>query len=241
MENGQGTMTDTSLIPPALNDIGIIELLQCDKRPTFILDLERLPDPNNHLLPTVFANTSLNYLHHITSPARLISHLPAHDDELAQFLHFKQWATSSLIHDQQEDGLPPPIHYQTLWWTQSTLRKRWRIISGSAIGLNGTSASLFPSHPTASQNITTTASSDIRPPKKQAKPQEGGHTGWVDQLPASQHTEFFKSTDWSATALGPLDTWSNSLRQITRLVMSDSRAAAVFWYGHRIKRWHPCC
>lgn len=223
---------DAPMIPPALGDIGMIELLECDSRPTFILDLDRTQYPNDDRLDTAFSNVALQRLSGILCPAQEARYTVVNDDALEQFWLFKDWATSSSTHDHTADGYTIPFEYQNLFWIASTLRKRWRIISGSAIGPD-TPAGSPPSPPTGSQtenHSMITRSRNIRPRKKNGRFETGIHPTWVDDLPSSEHVQFFKSTNWSATALGPLETWSGCLRQMTRFLMSDARAACISWY-----------
>lgn len=227
---------NTPMVPPALGDIGMIELLECDPRPTFILDLERPQDPSDGCLHTVFSNASLQRLPRISNPVQVSRDLTADDDELGTYSQFKDWATSLPTYVHTTDDLPPPFEYQSLLWTGLTLKKRWLIISGSAIGFKDTSAGSFPSPPAGSQRKAhgmSTGSRGLPARKESGKLQAGMHPTWVDDLPISEHVQFFKSTDWSSTALGPLDTWSGCLRQMTRLLMSDSRAACIFWGPQR--------
>lgn len=214
---------ETQIVPPALGTIGMIELLECDPRPSFILDLERTQDPLNEHLHKIYCNKSLLRLPHIFGSAE--------HTELEQCLQFKRWATSVTDDRHVTQGYPIPFQYQELLWTESTLRKRWRIISGSPIGLKETSAASFPS-PSAGtvQKVNDGTSAESKARKEDEKLQTRVHSNWVDDLPISEHVQFFKSKDWSATALGPLETWSAGLRQMTAFLMSDSRAACIFWY-----------
>ena len=238
MVHGQAKGGNIVMVAPALRDIGIIELLECDIRPTIILDLQRLQDSSDDLLHTVFSNAAFKRLPPILDPAQLTRHASADHDELELYANFKRWATSSPTYGHTTDEYTTPFYYRNLSWTSSTLRKRWRIISGSGTGLKDNSAGSFSSLPGGPQKggqDMSTASTGLRAQKEKGKSQASMYPAWVDQLPMSEHTQFFKSMDWSATALGPLETWSDSLRQMTRLLMSDSRAAALFWYRSRFK------
>lgn len=55
---------------------------------------------------------------------------------------------------------------------------------------------------------------------------------WTEDLPKTDHVRFFRETDWSKSKLGPLDTWSPTLRLFTAFVLADSRAACLWWYVH---------
>ena len=243
MVHGQANPGDTAMVDPALRDIGIIELLEYDTRPTIILDLQRLQHSNDELLHPFFSNASFKRLPPILDPAQLTWHAPADHDDLELYANFKRWATSSPTHAHTTDGYTAPFYYRNLSWTCLTLKKRWRIISGPATGLEDTSAALLSSlsgGPQKDGQNMSTASTGQRALKEKSKPQLSMYPTWVNQLPISEHIQFFKSVDWSATALGPLETWSDSLRQMTRLLMSDSRAAALFWYRPRFKWLNEC-
>ena len=236
--NRQGRAVGTSMAPSALAEVGMIELLECDSRPTFVLDLEQPRDPYDKQLHPVFSNASLQRLSHVLEPAKTRRDNPANDEELEQYSQFKEWATSSPTYDHTADIYPIPYGYQSLSWTSSTLRKRWRIISGFTIGVKETSPDSGSSPLAYSQKGNrgiSTRSRERLDRKENGKLQASLHPTWVDDLPISEHVQFFKSTDWSATALGPLDSWSVCLRQMTRFLMSDSRAASMFWYKHLVQ------
>ncbi|CAD6448745.1 04b207cb-7464-4184-be93-e9a48a92aab6 [Sclerotinia trifoliorum] len=57
---------------------------------------------------------------------------------------------------------------------------------------------------------------------------------WTLDLPDSQHAQFFRSTDWAATPLGPLESWGLALRLHTFTTFSDSRPACLYWGQHRV-------
>lgn len=57
---------------------------------------------------------------------------------------------------------------------------------------------------------------------------------WTDAIPDNDHVRFFKTTDWAATPIGPLDGWGSALRLYTFQVLSDSRPACVYWGPGRI-------
>ena len=222
-------------MPPALGTIGIIELLECDSRPSFILDLEGTQDPLNEHLHKTFCNKSLLQLPHIFGS---VEHT-----ELDQRLQFKKWATGAPEDRHVTPVYTEPFQYHELLWTMSTLRKRWRIISGSPIGLKDTSADSLLRGPSAGtlRKVDDGTSVDLSARKENEQIQADVYSTWVDYLPMNEHVQFFKSRDWSATALGPLENWSACLRQMTGFLMSDSRAACIFWYGPTIQSLHESC
>lgn len=104
-----------------LESVGIIELLEQDDRPVFIVDLKFPPDSN-----PVFYNKSLqrnkglrdriyglSKLHKLKQASR-----PMQDWE------FLQWQRSN------HTGHSHSSRYAQMYWVATTVRERWRIISG---------------------------------------------------------------------------------------------------------------
>ncbi|KAH4411045.1 hypothetical protein HBH99_070380 [Parastagonospora nodorum] len=52
---------------------------------------------------------------------------------------------------------------------------------------------------------------------------------WTESLPKTDHVRFFKTVDWTQTVLGETQQWSVALRMYTQMVMSDTRAACLYW------------
>ncbi|TVY92252.1 Hybrid signal transduction histidine kinase K [Lachnellula willkommii] len=114
-----------------LGSVGIVELLEQDERPTFIIDVA---NPVNFrpggLLQIVFANASLRAHDSIFD---LITGKESQENPgiVNDFPEFKTWALSFVKNNESLDICLPSFSYGGLVWTCSTLRKRLRIISGS--------------------------------------------------------------------------------------------------------------
>lgn len=127
-----------------LDALSITEVLDADSRPTFIIDLDP-DDPqcqvNKNILP-VFCNAALR-LHERLLDVVLGNGLspspdtdPDDSDESSpsvSYHDFKHWVTSITPHDDSKDVFPLSLTYKDLLWTGSTVRKRWRIISGNRL------------------------------------------------------------------------------------------------------------
>jgi hypothetical protein len=115
-----------------LSTVGIIELLEQDERPTFIIDVANsanfMPGP----LQLVFTNPSLrayeSVLEMITGKIDLDS--PG-IGVTTDFPEFKSWVLSFVKNGESLDICLPSFLYGGITWTCSTLRKRLRLISGS--------------------------------------------------------------------------------------------------------------
>ena len=72
-------------------------------------------------------------------------------------------------------------------------------------------------------------------PSLYANPMPLASENWTAGLPRTDHVEFFKATNWAATALGPLEDWNLALRLHTHTMFADSRSACLYWYV-----WYIC-
>jgi hypothetical protein len=118
-----------------LDTLGIREVLDQDSRPTFVIDLD--PDEGgvavgvNALLP-VFCNSALS-LHERLYDALIgedAAGIPSTRDS-STYEDFKSWATGVTKFDSSKDVFPQSVLYGDFLWTGSTVRKRWRLISGN--------------------------------------------------------------------------------------------------------------
>ncbi|KAL9110587.1 MAG: hypothetical protein Q9227_004945 [Pyrenula ochraceoflavens] len=118
-----------------LDALGIREILDADSRPTFIIDLN--PERNLYArakgIRPVFCNAAL-CLHErlLDTILRDNSYEELDHQEKQVYQAFINWATSVTTHDDSRDVFPLTFHFAELLWTGSTVRKRWRLISGNS-------------------------------------------------------------------------------------------------------------
>lgn len=262
-----------------LDSLSLKEILDEDSRPTFILDLD--PDfvNDNITIQPVFCNAALKLhsrlLDSITeAPDECINNDPA----TATYDEFEKWATGVSKFNNSKDVFPLTLLYQGLLWTGSTVRQRWRIISGNAlyrvadIPKSGLSAAL-PSRPKvikrkseaakARKALAPVAAAPANPPfltyqqsdtvsatisntfSKVTSKDSSGSSSSVristpdDVVPdftiakpkgvLTEHTIFIRNIDWASTPLGPMSTWSSSLREIVNLIIRNPFPCALFW------------
>ncbi|KAF9692698.1 hypothetical protein EKO04_009188 [Ascochyta lentis] len=171
-----------------LDNLSLKEILDEDSRPTFIIDLD--PDfvNENITIRPIFCNAALKLhsqlLDSITeAPEKYINRDPA----TATYDEFRNWATGISRFNNSKDVFPLTLLYQGLLWTGSTVRQRWRIISGNAlyrtsdIPKSGLSAAL-PSRPKLTQRSsdaakarkasTTTSAAPTNPPHLAYQPSD---------------------------------------------------------------------
>ena len=115
-----------------LGQVGIIELLEQDERPTLIIDLGNPTNFRPGPLQVVFANAALRGYSglldlisgkvHQASPVFAVT---------TAFPEFKAWTISFVKNHESLDVSLPSFIYGGISWTCSTLRKRLRLISGN--------------------------------------------------------------------------------------------------------------
>lgn len=139
-----------------LQGIGIVELLEQDERPTFIIDLNDPANFSSGPLHIIFANAVLRAAPKILG--LLQPETASEPKNSSEFIGFKAWAVS-LARDKTWSSNPSPssITYAGLSWTCSTLRRRFRIIRG----YNNTTAST-PTSPSPATQPQPLAVSDVR-------------------------------------------------------------------------------
>ena len=121
--------------------IGIKELLEHDSRPTFVLDLHALGQAMNGRMPVVFVNRSLRFFDELRNVIEADTFYPStsnpptklQEATAAADADFKAWSTSVPNFDGSTDGYLPRHAFRGMYWTSSTLRGRWRVVSGSQV------------------------------------------------------------------------------------------------------------
>ncbi|KAK8124014.1 hypothetical protein PG999_003932 [Apiospora kogelbergensis] len=111
------------------NTLFITEVLEQDSRPTFVIDLD--PDETitigaTKILP-IFCNSALR-LHESLYESILGRGAPK---SLRSYEEFSRWATGVTKFDDSRDVFPLSHLFHDMIWTGSTIRKRWRLISGN--------------------------------------------------------------------------------------------------------------
>jgi hypothetical protein len=118
-----------------LDQLSLKEILDQDSRPTFVIDLD--PDyPVGHAIQPIFCNAALRVHDRLLDSITGAPHTTIANKGLAgtaTYDEFRTWATGVSRHNNSKDVFPLTLHYQALLWTGSTIRQRWRIISGNAL------------------------------------------------------------------------------------------------------------
>ncbi|KAK3355665.1 putative histidine kinase group protein [Neurospora tetraspora] len=117
-----------AIVAPALQAIPATELLDQDPRPVFIVDLGNPLNASSGLLHIVYANPSLKAS---TSVLELLNGDTADAEaDSFDFAHFKLWVINSEANTESIDLALTCITFGGINWTCSTLRKRFRVVTG---------------------------------------------------------------------------------------------------------------
>ncbi|KAF1349493.1 hypothetical protein EJ07DRAFT_169372 [Lizonia empirigonia] len=128
-----------------LASIGVVELLELDTRPTFIVDIG---DYANYA-PTLLPYKSYSLITVAGKPPEL----PTDEATSHATNQFRGWLLSTATQADEWDSNPTPVEHGGIVWSCYTLRKRLRIVSGampSAAAIPSTSASMEFAIPSAS-------------------------------------------------------------------------------------------
>lgn len=196
-----------------LGSVGIIELLEQDERPTFIIDVANPANFSPGPLQITFANAALrayeSILEMVTGKADLDSPGIAVTND---FPEFKAWALSFVKNGKSLDICLPSFSYRGVTWSCSTVRRRLRLISASGTSL--------PTVASGSSNGALSASSNFS---------ERTRGPTLQTLLRSPLAEPFEPSDYFGDAVPPLiSTAGSSPLQIVSspLVEEDEEGSA---------------
>ena len=131
---------------PILNQVGVIELLEQDERPTFVLDLADHSNYEPGPLRIIFANPALR-----ASPTALemicgrAGQISPGLTATSSFSDFKAWSMSYVKDHETLDVALPSFFYAGASWTSCSLRKRFRVIKSNTVSVKDTPLSNPPS------------------------------------------------------------------------------------------------
>ncbi|ATY58871.1 ethylene receptor [Cordyceps militaris] len=129
--SGSSTSPDSIAVPSNLQiirSIGILELLENDIRPTFMIDLQQPSNTTQSHLPIQYSNPSLRACYDIHP---LVNAGFESNPTTPEFEHFKEWAMCSTQKAERPELGFPSCEYGRVNWTKSTVRRRFRFISGT--------------------------------------------------------------------------------------------------------------
>lgn len=141
-----------------LGSVGVVELLEHDTRPTFIVDIGDYANsaPETSTLRILFTNHALRSNASIwETVAGKPPEQPADEASLHASSQFRGWLLSTATQGDEWDTNPTPVEHGGIVWSCYILRKRFRIVSGATppmatARIPSTSASIEFAIPSAS-------------------------------------------------------------------------------------------
>lgn len=222
----------------AFKTVGVIECLEHDGRPTLVIDLDYHESLGGQSLRAVFCNASLRSSKSLNRAlfGESSSNMSVELLGGSRWEEYLSWIATSRTLNASEDYKTPVFEYLGFVWTHFTVRNRWRLISGVAFNQPTTITAgpvrrePSPAARPAFARVKSSRSHSIPEITQSERSSKASRAvDWTNFLPLTTHVNLFKSKNWSATSLGPLESWSQMLRQMTHFVMSDPRPATLFW------------
>jgi hypothetical protein len=232
-------ISSSSSAVPLLQQIGFIDLLDQDLRPTFIIDLDDdSHDPPTGPLRPVFCNALLHVSRSLRSAILGLTNLTSNNESSVNgygphsYADFASWARCSL-EEQALDGSLLSITYYGLLWKSSTVGGHWRTISGTEFNSAAPYLSHFSGYQIADMPASFTIGGlsvdglvKLRKSFFDTK-YDFTRSPTTHHLPP--HLQLFRSIDWSSAPLGPIEAWSSELRLLCNIVTADVNPAVLFW------------
>ncbi|KAF5003849.1 hypothetical protein FDECE_9625 [Fusarium decemcellulare] len=235
--------------PPALQCLGLIDLVCSDPRPTFVVSLPEQPSdaPSTRASSAtdiVYRNPSLKATHSLDQSILSIPQDVAHSP-------FWNWVTSPLpTSASNTDAVAPTatntqhsLPYLGVYWTRSIVLGQWVVMSGNEtppssepprkVRIEGTNGDIPTKYP--QNSVLDNASLPSRKKSESKTPllyRADSNPGLMVPVSDSEEEPFLdvvQSVDWESTSLGPMADWPAQLQQTFNQVVSDSRPIALYW------------
>lgn len=230
---------------PSFTTFGIAEYLQCDARPSFIIDTRTTADHDVSAFRLVFSNKALQNSGHLFDLIKTVLQdspvaTSAKHNGDADSARFLSWLRPS--------PLQRSVWFNSLLWSSTYIEGRWLIVSGcrqpapdhsdaydedsasdhhAALKDTGVNTQEFNNRKISLHHNSTTAlfhrplsrSPEILAQAFGVKP--------------SQHNLLVLGFDWAKTPIGPIDSWPPVLRQIVPYMLNGLQPAAILWGTER--------
>lgn len=247
---------------PQLGNVAIVDLLEADPRPTFIVDLTDAPRTPGE--------SSVAYYNPALSSCPDLVELV--ESARGQHAALWEWITASYLppsptkaRSSSASGSPSssPFYYLNAQWSKCLVHARWLVIGTNeqpssadrprkvrldsergSFGVSGSANKVACSTP------PITIPHHDRPSEALSVPGEASELAPLTLpqrlsvepdlvLPRIMHDQepyqnVLTSVDWSSTPLGPLNSWPPLLTQTLNQVLADSRPVAIYWGDHYV-------
>lgn len=237
--------TEATCHSPALSALGLVEYLENDGRPTFVLDIDtdlgHNHDPSSS--QPIYANDALRRNNSLFDSIKTLLDDPKnHVGTDVQALNFSTWL--------RERIKPEFISFHGLQWSSTCLRQRWIIVSGHrhttpcrGEHCDEHSALIQERIETPGQvhgNKSAVIPTSLHYIPKSLKNPEAGAPGHSPSILAeafgvkpSSHNLMVLGFDWASTPLGPIEHWPQVLRQLVPYMLNGLQPGIMTWGAER--------
>lgn len=196
-----------------LGSVGVVELLEHDTRPTFIVDIGDYANyaPGRSSLQILFAN---NALRSNASLWETVAGKPPEQptDEVSSHAsnQFRGWLLSTVTQGDEWDASTGPVEHSGIVWSCYTLRKRLRVVYGATAPI------------TTAKIPSTSASVEFAIPSASSV----GHLSGQIFDTASSSNRLIEQQDYFGLPATEEDRNSDELRTMTQMHMDNKVASA---------------
>ncbi|KAJ9155559.1 Hybrid signal transduction histidine kinase A [Pleurostoma richardsiae] len=236
-----------------LSSVGIVDLLEADARPSFVVTVDPLEVPSAPSL--AYSNPALS-----KSP-NILEVIGAPTEHHAAFWDWITGSTASVgaTNSTATESTPSSFTYLNVHWTRTVVLQKWVVVSanehppsperprklrldsregtfavnaGAAISVTATSG---PMSALAHHDMRFANTSQTPPASQEAVPPLRKPTtdpGWIlpDIMPDQEpFLHIVYSVDWASTPLGPIEDWPPRLHLTFNQILTDSRPIAIYW------------
>ncbi|KAK7757675.1 hypothetical protein SLS62_000052 [Diatrype stigma] len=209
---------------PSCPDIGVVELLEADIRPTFII---ALPSQD---FTIVYANPALR--------ADKILYETLDGTAQPRDGDFWTWVRGGDAQPRPDRVAPRACAtYMNKLWTRSVVRNRWVVVGSnhqftSEQNEHQPEASTGPWRTVTTEQAATTERSTTTERSAPGPSSTGTTQHWVLEDFTREKGPFvdvIRNFDWASTPLGPMRDWPALLRQSFAQILADPRPVALYW------------
>ncbi|WZH48864.1 hypothetical protein QYS62_010048 [Fusarium acuminatum] len=237
--------------PPALQHLGLIDLVASDPRPTFVV---ALPEQAAFNAPSANASSSADILYRnpVLQNSHTLDQAIASIPQDVSHSPFWNWVTSSPpeMPKPRADGAGPTptntqhsLPYLGVYWTRSIVLGQWVVMSGNETppssepprkvrieGKEGETTRKYPQKsPLDNARLPSRKKSESKTPLHYRDESNPGLMVPVSDSEAEPFLDVVQSVDWESTALGPMADWPAQLQHTFNQLVSDSRPVALYW------------
>lgn len=196
--------SDTTTTTDDFEKIGLVDYLNADPRPVFVVEVSPPSLNSTSVHRIVFVNQACR-VNHVWICNFAVSNL----DSSSRRPRGKQDATDLLTWTRTcHSG--EACRYQGTSWTCTILHDRWRIFSGADVRNDVPSTSIPGQRNRNAFDIEYECGSI-----------------------SSSHYQLLKSVNWDETPFGPIDTWCSELRHSTTMTLNSREPVCIIWGAER--------